>query len=438
MPYNARVLQILIASPGDVAVERKIIADVIYEWNYMNSRERSVVLLPLRWETHAFPEVGAAPQTAINEQVVAHSDIAVGVFWTRLGTPTETAASGTAEEISRVVDAGKPAMLYFSRGKVELQSTDLKEYERLDEFKEGLRPKALIADYQTHEEFRNLFQRHLHMQISEIIAKDATYEDHSSIDSEQMALTVMAGTPPRLLDEPNTLRLVKVVCKNSDEIPDYRGGADFTGGVVAGNYAISTGLNNSDYYRELVDYVREINLRRTLSLAISNSSDQSIRDIHLEVIAQSSSSSVTIAPNELPHPSTTSTALGPISTGFYSFPIVQFQQPAQPPKMEVEAAGVNEWRMETDIPAVQAKRTVSSLQFFTLAITESSSLTLDATVYSSDSRPFSLNSQISLIVETREMSYPEILRLVLPGYSEDPDKPDLINGSAQSDSSTTE
>jgi hypothetical protein len=364
--------------------------------------------------------------------------MAVGVFWTRLGTPTETADSGTAEEVSRVVDAGKPAMLYFSRRKVELQSTDLKEYERLDDFKEGLRSKALIADYQTHEEFRDLFRRHLHMQISEIIAKDATHENYSSIDSEQMALTVMTGTPPRPLDEPGVLTLVKVICKNSDAIPDYNGGAGSSAGAIGGNYTISTGVN-TDYYKELIDYVYKINLQRRLALAISNSSDQSIKDIHLEVTAQSSSSSITIGGDEVSAPSSAGRFPGLIQTNISNvyFPMGQLQQSTAPLKMEIEAAGANEWRMETDIAAVQAKRAVPSSQFFTLAATESGILDLDGTVYSSDSPPFSLKSQISVTVETREMSYQEILRLVIPDYNEDPGKSDL-SSSAQSGSPTDE
>jgi len=55
MPYNARVFQILIASPGDVEQEREVVTEIIHEWNNLNAREKSLVLLPLRWETHSSP-----------------------------------------------------------------------------------------------------------------------------------------------------------------------------------------------------------------------------------------------------------------------------------------------------------------------------------------------------------------------------------------------
>jgi hypothetical protein len=169
MGYNARVIEVLIASPGDVNRERELIAEAIYDWNCINSRERSVVLLPLRWETHAFPELGTAPQAAINRQVVDHCDMAVGVFWTRLGTPTSEAQSGTAEEIARVADTGKPVMLYFSRAKADLQSIDWDEYGRLRKFQTELSSKALIETYRSTSDFRQKFARQLAMRIQEIL-----------------------------------------------------------------------------------------------------------------------------------------------------------------------------------------------------------------------------------------------------------------------------
>src|SRR5829696_7343948 len=168
MTYDARVVEILIASPGDVRKERELIAEIIYDWNCVNSRDRSFVLLPLRWETHTFPEILAA-QAAINRQVVDYCDMAIGVFWTRLGTPTSDAESGTAEEIARVADAGKPVMLYFSQVEVDPESINVDEYKRLRGYKTKLSSKALVETYRSTEEFRDKFRRQLAMRIREII-----------------------------------------------------------------------------------------------------------------------------------------------------------------------------------------------------------------------------------------------------------------------------
>jgi hypothetical protein len=71
----------------------------------------SVVLLPVRWETHARPAAGVRVQGEINQQFVRDSDVVVGMFWTKLGTPTGVADSGTVEEIDLFVETNKPAML---------------------------------------------------------------------------------------------------------------------------------------------------------------------------------------------------------------------------------------------------------------------------------------------------------------------------------------
>ena len=92
-------------------------------------------MLPVRWETHSSPELGAPPQAIINRQPADQCDFVVNVFSTRMGTPTENADSGTAEEIDRAGTAGKPVMLYFSNAPVPPAEIDTKQLERVRKFK---------------------------------------------------------------------------------------------------------------------------------------------------------------------------------------------------------------------------------------------------------------------------------------------------------------
>src|SRR5205823_5918506 len=133
MSYDSRVYRVLIASPSDVDEEREIAVRVIQEWNDLYSHSRNMVLLPLRWETHTAPEYGARPQEVINRAIVDDCDLLVGVFWTRLGSPTGVADSGTLEEIDRVGKAGKPIMLYFSNVGVDPDKLDLDQWPKLKE-----------------------------------------------------------------------------------------------------------------------------------------------------------------------------------------------------------------------------------------------------------------------------------------------------------------
>jgi hypothetical protein len=127
MPQPGLIFRVLVASPGDCAQERKIIPEVIAAWNAVNSLSTAAVIEPVRWETHARPEMGDRPQAIINKQLVRHCDLLIGAFWTRLGTPTGDAESGTAEEIEEFRKAGKPVLLYFSSAPVVPDSLDMEQ-----------------------------------------------------------------------------------------------------------------------------------------------------------------------------------------------------------------------------------------------------------------------------------------------------------------------
>jgi len=157
----------MIASPGDVASERSIIRETIYEWNAVHSQLRKIVLLPVGWESHSTPEMGGRPQEIINNQILDKCDLLVGVFWTRIGTSTGKHVSGTVEEIENHIEAGKPTMLYFSDQPARLDSVDQDQYEKLKEFKKSCQNRGLYQTYDSHSEFKEKFYHHLQIKLNE-------------------------------------------------------------------------------------------------------------------------------------------------------------------------------------------------------------------------------------------------------------------------------
>src|SRR5262245_24613295 len=161
MSYKAKVIEVMIATPGDVAKERQLARDVIYEWNDIHSKDKDIVLIPTGWESHSSPEMGDRPQAIINKQVLKNCDLLVAVFWTRLGSPTGKFASGTVEEIEEHLKAGKPAMIYFSSVPVALHDVEQKQYKALVKFKEECRQRGLIAEYDTLPDFKDKLAKQL-------------------------------------------------------------------------------------------------------------------------------------------------------------------------------------------------------------------------------------------------------------------------------------
>jgi Domain of unknown function (DUF4062) len=146
MSFQAETYRILIASPSDLGEERQVTTDTINEWNAQHAMAESVVLLPVKWETHATARSGIRPQEAINQELVQTSDILVGMFWTRFGTNTGVAESGTVEEIDQFVAASKPALLYFSRRPIDPNTINLKQQQKLQQFRLLLTKTHLRAD----------------------------------------------------------------------------------------------------------------------------------------------------------------------------------------------------------------------------------------------------------------------------------------------------
>lgn len=210
MSFLANVFEVMIASPGDVQVERNIAREVIYEWNAIHSHSTQIIIQPVGWETHSTPSMGDRPQAIINKQLLMRSDLLLAVFWTRLGTPTGEASSGTVEEIDKHLGAGKPAMVYFSSVPVRPESVDEDQYRALKEFRKECEHRGLVETFESPTDFRNKFARHLastinnhdHFKISSPldVHSSLSFEnrpDIPQISKEATELLVEASKDPR-------------------------------------------------------------------------------------------------------------------------------------------------------------------------------------------------------------------------------------------------
>jgi len=171
MSFEARVLVLLVASPGDTGAARDRIEQAITAWNRDRSRQARVVLLPIRWETDAVPELGADAQSVINRQLVDECDIVIAVFHSRLGAPTPRAASGTAEEIERAHGRGARVHVYFSEMPVP-RDTDPAELARLNDFQSELQSRGLLGSYASMDDLAAKVRTALDVDTSALVAVD--------------------------------------------------------------------------------------------------------------------------------------------------------------------------------------------------------------------------------------------------------------------------
>jgi hypothetical protein len=191
MSYSAKVFQILIASPSDVPEERQLARELIHEWNTLNAAASQAVMLPVMWETHTTPQLGERPQSLVNTQIVDTCDALIGIFWTRIGTPTGVAESGSVEEIERFVQSKKPALIYFSTRPIVPSNLDAVQFERLKTFRTKCEAEGLIDAFGSIDELRQKLLRHL-----TFLGRQLSGDQHSALNSDVIPV---GGSPYQVL-----------------------------------------------------------------------------------------------------------------------------------------------------------------------------------------------------------------------------------------------
>ena len=166
MEASVRKFRIFIASPGDVARERQVAREVVLSLSHRLGTYGGFVLEPVGWETHAQMDAGR-PQGLINP-LVRECDVFVGILWSRFGTETGVAESGTAEEFAeaerlRKEIGDRPTMMvFFSDAPVPRERLrdpgDRGQFDKAEEFRNRYeKAGGLAAPYNDIHEFeRNL------------------------------------------------------------------------------------------------------------------------------------------------------------------------------------------------------------------------------------------------------------------------------------------
>jgi hypothetical protein len=212
--YQATVLNVMIASPGDVSQERQLARTVIHDWNAAHAAYRKIVLMSLGWEVNAVPELGGRLQGIINKQLLEDTDILIGIFWTRLGSPTGVAPSGTVEEIREHVKRGKHAMVYFSSVPVVASSIDPEQYAGLQEFKASLRQEGLYEEYQDLTEFQTKLAR----QLAHSMNKKFDFRDTEPHSALPVPFSINFSEPAAPRFSPDALDLLREATRDKQGV----------------------------------------------------------------------------------------------------------------------------------------------------------------------------------------------------------------------------
>jgi hypothetical protein len=172
MARQELVIRVFVAFPEELKDEVSAIEASVEELNVVLSRELGRRLEVVTWRNAANPGVGTDPQAVINEHIGDTYDIFIGLLWTRFGTPTPRAGSGTEEEFERAYSRLKASpgsirlMIYFKRALVDIGQIVPAQIEAINAFRSKLGPQGVLYwDFTTREEFENYIRMHLSRQV---------------------------------------------------------------------------------------------------------------------------------------------------------------------------------------------------------------------------------------------------------------------------------
>ncbi|MBA7608037.1 hypothetical protein ES703_15211 [subsurface metagenome] len=165
-----RVIKVFLASPSDVPEERLAVRNIVEEENQNHFHHDGYRLEVVRWETHSSPGRGQPhPQGRINP-LIDECELFVGILWTRFGSPTGKAESGTEEEYNYALELlAKPDLplcdikIYFCDYPIEPSRIELEQLRKVKEFKKKIEERASILSWtvDTPEVFKRDFRRHI-------------------------------------------------------------------------------------------------------------------------------------------------------------------------------------------------------------------------------------------------------------------------------------
>jgi hypothetical protein len=150
----------------------------------------------LGWETHVDPDVASYPQEVVNRQIGGEYDVFLGLMWTRFGTPTAAAGSGTEEEFLQAfarIKSGENVKIksYFKDKPVKANSLDLEQMAKVKAFRDSLAPNY-GAYYRSFEDTLE-FERFIRIDLMRLASDLPSSETLSSAP----VATISTAIPPK-------------------------------------------------------------------------------------------------------------------------------------------------------------------------------------------------------------------------------------------------
>lgn len=173
---SVRRIKIFVSSPGDLPEERAQCGRLVEEFNTIVGAlmpDQDIRLELIRWETHTHPDLAGHPQRVVDDQLGMDFDIFIGIMWSRFGTPTWQAGSGTEHEF-RNAYAGwsarrRPAHILFYFCEAPVERPDDAERDAIRAFRQELERIGLVGVYDDRALFADKLRRDMALVLGRVL-----------------------------------------------------------------------------------------------------------------------------------------------------------------------------------------------------------------------------------------------------------------------------
>jgi hypothetical protein len=197
MSYSGLIRRFLISCPGDVPTgDLAIVRQSISRWNGIYGEGYATAIVPIWWGEHAAAEFGQHPQSVINKQLVDRVDCGIALFFNRIGTATNKAASGTAEEIEELAESGRYVAILRCRRRVDPARIDHAQAVELEEYLAKIRQRALILEYSTDVELASYTDNI----ITRVVTRDEARAEMQLQAVEAQSSALIPPTPSKVAE----------------------------------------------------------------------------------------------------------------------------------------------------------------------------------------------------------------------------------------------
>lgn len=225
---NGKIYKCFIASPSDVKAERDACDEIVSSINRTIASQLNMQLRVVRWETDAHPAIGADGQEVINEQLHPEdADFFIGIFWSRFGTPTPRANSGSEEEFERAYTQWQKTksnkILFFFKTEKLPVDVDTKQLDKVQAFRDKISAcGCFYKQFGDLEQFKRDLQEALTAELMQFVknASEKSEHDHAELmhNTVQKRLDLELKESLSLYSGQNVIWIDRKICNSKDVV----------------------------------------------------------------------------------------------------------------------------------------------------------------------------------------------------------------------------